>query len=228
MSNDFLEGLTSSLLNSAFKDDAEKVNRARVAEALRGQKELFRFQDDIRDQNIADQRRFDANTLGEKRTFEAGLLKAANERADAIREEKKRKAVKIAKIKNKSKVNPNKTARNLALQERWKSVLKQRQDEINSDNPRWFYLNQANKELQSISDEFAKQGIDVGDIENFAGENPKDIIRKNMMKAFFPDQQPTTVTPDSTGTTGLKVGTIDSGYKYLGGDPSDKSNWEKQ
>ncbi|MGR3220039.1 MAG: hypothetical protein ACUZ8H_09525 [Candidatus Anammoxibacter sp.] len=82
MANEFLEGLTSTLLNRALADDAEKVNKARLAEALRNRKNLFRFQDRIRDKNVQDERSFEVNLLEASKLHKEGLLKDKNVRTD--------------------------------------------------------------------------------------------------------------------------------------------------
>ena len=55
---DWTHGLAKSLLNEAYKDQAEKVHKARLAQSLANQMKFSTFQDSIRDANVVDERQY--------------------------------------------------------------------------------------------------------------------------------------------------------------------------
>ncbi len=55
----------------------------------------------------------------------------------------------------------------------------------------------------------------------------KELMKLEIAQESDPNATLASVMKDSQGG-GPKVGTVESGYKFKGGNPSDKNNWEKQ
>ena len=55
---------------------------------------------------------------------------------------------------------------------------------------------------------------------------PKGRIQYNQIKALL-DERASEITQRITQASQLRVGSIRDGYKFKGGDPSKKENWEK-
>ena len=75
---------------------------------------------------------------------------------------------------------------------------------------------------KQFMDRLIKQGIDKKEAIRIFDRGFKGTQSKREMESLYDER-----LQAMKDETGLKVGTIDDGYEYLGGSPSDKNNWEK-
>ena len=129
------------------------------------------------------------------------------------------------------------SARDIAIRAGNKPLAQQYQSVIDQmDNPPPVLSTDQQSALDRINQTWKAPGFDFGspqakaliqertDIENGLGSGSP--LNSPASSSGLPDAGiPAPATPQ---TDAPKVGTVVDGYKFLGGDPSDKNNWEQQ